>query len=95
MRGRDPGAGRSGEGADTLKRCVVLLRHPIGSALGCFCVAQTDPGVAGAMQQQPPYKPNGAMPQHDGAARRWLLHRWECVPSLNSDSWIRACSIEI
>ena len=22
------------------------------------------------------------MPQHDGAARRWLLRRWECVPSL-------------
>ena len=39
--------------------------------------------VSTGMQQQPPYKPNGATPQHDGAARRWLLRRWECVPSLN------------
>ncbi len=35
----------------------------------------------GVTQQQPPYKPNGVTPQHDGAAR-WLLRRWECVPSL-------------
>ncbi len=33
-------------------------------------------------QHQPPYKPNGATPQHGEAARRWLLRRWKCVPSL-------------
>ncbi len=34
------------------------------------------------MEQQPLYKPNGVTPPHDGAARRWLLRRLECVPSL-------------
>ncbi len=64
---------------------IILLHHPFGSALGCFGVTPTGPRAVGATQQQPPNKPNGAMPQHDGAARHWLLDRWECVPSLPPD----------
>ncbi len=60
----------------------MLRRCPIGFVLGYICVALIALGAVGVMQWQPPYKPNGAMPQHDGAARRWLVHRWECVPSL-------------
>ena len=48
---------------------ALLLRHPSHSQSGW--------GDANAAQ----YKPNGATPQHDGAAR-WLLRRWDCVPSL-------------
>ncbi len=42
---------------------VVLLRRPIGSALGCFCVAPTTPRpplrVVGVMQIQPNTNPMG------------------------------------
>ncbi len=50
-------------------------------------VALTALRVVAVTQQQPPYKSNGAMPEHDRAARRWLLRRWECVPSLRG--WLR------
>ncbi len=37
---------------------------------------------AGVTQMQPNTNPM----EHDGAARRWLLRRWECVPSLREYS---------
>ncbi len=72
-------------GADTLKSYVLLRRAapsccciaPLG--LYCICVTPTTLEAVGAMEQQPPYKPNGTTPQHDEVARRWLLRRWECV----------------
>ena len=77
------------EGTDTLKCCIVLARRAVASAhwvstelLSCFCIAPTTPRSVGVMQQQSPYKPNGAMQQYNRAAQRWLLRRWECVPSL-------------
>ncbi len=51
--------------------CPVVLWHCIiGFALGCICIPPTAPRVVRVMQQHPPYKPNGATPQHDGTARR-------------------------
>ncbi len=74
------------QGADTLNvaSCcpVVLWRRPNRFVLGCICIAPTSLGAVGAMEQQPPYKPNCTTPQHDEAAGRWWLRRWECVPSL-------------
>ncbi len=29
-------------------------------------------------------QPNADPMKHGGAARRWLLRRWDCVPSLNA-----------
>ena len=56
----------------------MLSHRPIGPALGCCCIAPTAPGAVGVTQMQPNTNPM----EHDGAARRWLLRRWECVPCL-------------
>ncbi len=66
---------------------IVLLCCPIGSALGCFLHHPDCSGRVGVMQEQPPYKPNGVIQQHERAARRWLLRHCECVPSLR----VRLC----
>ena len=73
-------------GADTLKsdallrRAVALCcRVPLGLHGGLLLHLLTTLRAVGATQQQPPYKPNGATQQHDGAARRW-----ECVSSLTA-----------
>ncbi len=61
------------QGAVTLKRCVVLPRRAVASPHWVSIGLLLHPGAVGATQQQPPYKPNGVMQQHDGAsARCWL-----------------------
>ena len=78
--GSGHGCGRY-RGADTLKRCVVLSPRAVASphwvSIGLLlCRPNRSQSGWGNATAAPMYT------QYDGAARRWLLRRWECVPSL-------------
>ncbi len=77
----------TGKDATLCGRAVCGCGHTEGRGTDVSCCPISPLGLYWARQQQPPYKPNGATPQHDGAARRWLLRRWECVPSLKASPW--------